>query len=125
MKTKYILIAVFAICMAYFLWPSPSVKSAIQPGDLAKGDRISNNQALDAVRAEIKVKDVVITDANVLYVSVVDDGTRRDGYAEYLCALLKEYHSTVNRVKVIKSNSSNSPKKNTPYGILIGETRCR
>lgn len=39
---------------------------------------------------EIKFKEAIITEANVLYISVVDDGTKRDGLASYFCEILRD-----------------------------------
>lgn len=80
--------------------------------------------ALNAVKKEKKVKEAIMTEANVLYVSVFDDGTRRDGYAEYLCSVLKDYGVQM-RIKVVKFGSTNSPKKDNAYGILLGESWCK
>ena len=49
-----------------------------------------NNQALETIRKEKKIIEAIITEANVLHVSVKDDGTRRDGFTQYLCLILKE-----------------------------------
>lgn len=86
---------------------------------------IKPSTALEAVKLEPKVLDAYITDAHVLYVQVRDDGTRRDGYAEYLCQLLKTYHSTANRVKVVKVGSQNDPNRDNAYGVLLGESWCQ
>lgn len=80
--------------------------------------------ALNAVKKEKKVKEAIMTEANVLYVAVIDDGTRRDGYAEYLCAVLKDYGVQM-RIKVVKFGSTNSPKRDNAYGILLGESWCK
>jgi len=80
--------------------------------------------ALNAVKKEKKIKEAIMTEANVLYAAVLDDGTRRDGYAEYLCNVLKEYGVKM-RVKVVKFGSTNSPKKDNAYGILLGESWCK
>ncbi|MFC6998025.1 hypothetical protein [Rufibacter roseus] len=82
-------------------------------------------RALRIVKAELKVLDATVTDADVLYVGVKDDGTRRDGYAEYLCQLMKDSSTTVSRVKVVKVGSHNDPAKDNAYGILLGEAWCR
>lgn len=76
------------------------------------------------VYAEQKVKDAVITDANVLYVGVQDDGTRRDGYAEYLCQLVRKNNGTVDRVKVVRAGSHTDPERDNAYGVLLGESIC-
>jgi aspartokinase len=85
----------------------------------------NNDKALIEIRKEKKVKEAIITEANVLYVSVVDDGTRRDGYAEYLCQILKENGSNINWVKVTKVNSTNDPNRDNAYGVLLGESHCQ
>ena len=46
-----------------------------------------------------------------LYVGVLDDGTNRKGYAEYLCSVLKDNQAQTNRVKIVKHNSQNDPKR--------------
>jgi hypothetical protein len=84
-----------------------------------------NEEALIEIRAEPKVREAIITEANVLYVSVDDDGTRRDGYASYLCEILKEKKAKADRVKVVKVNSANAPDRDNAYGILLGEAWCR
>lgn len=80
--------------------------------------------ALNQIKKEKKVKEAIMTEANVLYAAVIDDGTRRDGYAEYLCSVLKEYGVAM-RVKVVKFSSTNDPKRNNAYGILLGEALCK
>jgi len=54
----------------------------------------------------------------LLYVTVEDDGTRRDGYASYLCEVLNEKKTTTNWVKVVKLNSANDPNADNAYGVL-------
>lgn len=85
----------------------------------------TNEKLLRTIKAEPKVKDAVITDADVLYVGVQDDGTKRDGYAQYLCQVLKDNHSTVSRVKVVRAGSHNDPDKDNAYGVLLGESTCQ
>jgi len=82
------------------------------------------DKALAAIKKEQKVKDAIMTEANVLYAVIVDDGTRRDGYAEYLCSVLKKYGVSM-RVKLVKFGSTNDPKKDNAYGILLGESWCK
>lgn len=83
-----------------------------------------NNAALELIKQEPKVKEAIITDVNVLYVSVVDDGTNRDGYASYLCEILREKKAAAKRVKVVKVNSTNDPNRDNAYGVLLGESYC-
>lgn len=87
-------------------------------------DEPNNKLALEEISKEPKVKEAIITDANVLYVSVEDDGTNRDGYAGYLCEVLREKKATTNWVKVVKVNSTNDSNSDNAYGILLGESHC-
>lgn len=82
-------------------------------------------EALKAILSEPKVTDAVITDANVLYASVNDDGSRRDGYASYLCEVLSDFNTSVKRVKIVKTNSFNDPNADNAYGVLLGECYCK
>lgn len=87
-------------------------------------DNPNNKLALEEIRKEPKVKEALITDANVLYVTVEDDGTRRDGYAGYLCEVLNDHKATTKWVKVVKVNSSKDPDADNAYGVLLGEMNC-
>jgi hypothetical protein len=90
-----------------------------------KHQKVENTDAaLEALKKEPKILDLTLTDAKVLYVSVKDDGTRRDGYAEYVCGVLKEHGVTGKRVKIIKHGSQNDPNKDNAYGVLLGEKWC-
>jgi len=83
----------------------------------------SNSDILKLVKSEPKVRDATITSADVLYVSVVDDGTSRDGYASYICETIRG--GSVNHVKVVKFGSINDPNKDNAYGIVLGESYCK
>lgn len=83
------------------------------------------NEALAAIKKEEKIKDVIITEANVLYASVLDDGTPRNGYADYLCAVLTKYKVTNIRVKIVKFGSMKDKERDNAYGILLGESSCK
>ncbi len=87
-------------------------------------DEPNNKTALEEIKKEPKIKEAIITDANVLYVSVEDDGTKRDGYAEYLCGILKENEASTSWVKVVKVNSINEENSDNAYGVLLGEANC-
>ena len=86
---------------------------------------INDKTAIEEIRKEPKVIEALLTDANVLYVSVMDDGTRRDGFAVYLCQIIKEHNSTINCVKVVKVNSTKDPNRDNAYGVLLGESYCK
>ncbi len=102
---------------------SGDVASAQNTEKTVNNDSI-NKVALEIVKQEKKVKDVVLTDANVLYVAVESDGTDRSGYASYICETLKESKSTIEAVKVVEFGTMNSPEKDNAYGVLLGESRC-
>lgn len=93
--------------------------SAEKPGNK------NNDEVLTAIKQEPKIKDAVITDANVLYAGVEDDGTPRNGYADYLCQVLADHKSSVKWVKVVKFGSMNDPKADNAYGIVLGESHCK
>ncbi len=112
-------LSVIAVCAFTFF--------AIASGESKKDPKAEkdNEKILGLVKSEPKVKDAVITDSDVLYVGVIDDGTKRDGYADYLCQVLKDNQSGIGRVKVVKLNSQNDPNKDNAYGVLLGESWCK
>jgi hypothetical protein len=116
----YVVIAGLVMLLFVIIMP----KIAGTDSNIPKEDP-NKSAAMTAIRAEPKVMDAYVTEANVLYVQVKDDGTRRDGYASYLCQVLKENHSSVDRVKVVKAGSQNDPKRDNAYGILLGESWCK
>ncbi len=75
---------------------------------------------------EPKVKEVIITEANILYISVVDDGTKRDGLASYFCETLRDanLNQEIKKIKIVKFGSTTDPKKDNAYGVLLGESEC-
>ena len=85
----------------------------------------NNAEALVEIIDQPNVLDATITEANVLYAQVNDEGTNRNGYACSLCERLRKYNSTVLRVKLVKVNSSNDPNRDNAYGILLGECVCQ
>jgi hypothetical protein len=88
-------------------------------------DNVNNKKALEEIKKEKKIIEAFINDANVLYVSVEDDGTRRDGYAMYLCEVLASHNATTKMVKVMKVNSINDPNATNAYGVQLGESMCK
>lgn len=94
-------------------------------GDTGKPqDEPNNKLAFEEIQKEPKVIDAIITDANVLYVTVEDDGTPRDGYASYLCEVLREKQASAKWVKVVKANSASDPNADNSFGVLLGEHHC-
>jgi hypothetical protein len=89
--------------------------------------RIENNtEKLKLLMSkEPSVKDFVLTEVGVLYISVSDDGTRRDGLAEYFCQTMKDESINIKRVKIVKFGSSKDPNRDNSYGVLLGECWCK
>jgi hypothetical protein len=95
--------------------------------DLVEKSQLNPNKAvfLDRLKKEEpKVKDFVLTDANVLYVAVFDDGTNRDGFASYFCQLASEDGINLFKVVVVKYGSMKSKERDNAYGITLGESQC-
>lgn len=88
-------------------------------------DNPNNQKALAEIKKEPKITEAIITDANVLYVSVVDDGTKRDGYAQYLCQVLAEYNATTKWVKVVEAGTAGKEGADNAFGVLLGESHCK
>jgi len=99
---------------------------AIGSGESEKPlDNKNNSKALAEIKKEPKVIEAIITDVNVLYISVKDDGTDRSGYASYLCEILRENKASCNRIKVVEAGTTKHPKADNAYGILLGESYCK
>lgn len=84
------------------------VNKALEKNTAAE-EKISSNKlnaedlkALLEIKKEKKVSNAYITDQGNLYAEVEDDGTRRDGYAEYLALVLKEHGASVKKIIVLK-----------------------
>jgi len=114
MKKLYTIVALSLVLVGLLSLCSCGKNASKNPADIA---------ALAEIKNEPKVIEAILTD-NVLYVSVVDDGTRRDGYASYLCQILKDHKAITKRVKVMKAGSTNDPNKDNAYGVLLGESQC-
>lgn len=85
----------------------------------------ADSLALLILKKEPKVKEVIFTDAKVCYVSVVDDNTKnRNGYADYICEVLRENKSSMTSVKIVEAGTTNSPNKDNAYGVLLGKSNC-
>lgn len=90
--------------------------------------RASENQAdieaLKVIKEEPNVIEAFYTDSNVLYVSVEDNGSNRDGFASYLCSILKEHNAITNYVKIVRVGSMRDPNRDNAYGVKLGECHC-
>lgn len=59
-------------------------------------------KAVETIKSEPKVVDALFTQDISLWVSMRDDGSRRDGFAEYLCMTLHEEGMNVGDFVIIK-----------------------
>jgi hypothetical protein len=86
------------------------------------------NTGLIAVDAEPKIYEAVITDIDVLYVSVKDNGVSQDRFAQTLCNYLKKHKASTSRVKVVKVGATydnDYKSQRLPLqGKLLGESHC-
>lgn len=48
-------------------------------------------EALEEIKAEQNVVEAMWSRPSILWVSMRDDGSRRDGYADYLCMVLRDH----------------------------------
>lgn len=129
-KKKILGIGIISIILLIFIKTCGNDETSELKSETTKAEKKEinydsiNRIALEKIKTEPKIKDAVITDANVLYVAVLDDGTSRNGYASYCCEVLNELKTNVKRVKVVKFGSSRSPERDNAYGILLGESSC-
>ena len=72
--------------------------------------------------AEPQVKDAVWTQENFLYLGVYDDGSKRNGYAQYACLVLNDmgFRGKNIYVKIIDLHKMYKTKK----WIKLGEAYC-
>lgn len=119
--TIFLGVVVAGLIGLFALSPSSPSSSPATPAPTA--EQIA--AAVDVVKAEALVLDAVYTDAEVLYASMKSDGTRRDGYAEYLCGLLSEHGITASRVKIVEAFTQKHPERDNAFGVLMGEAVCR
>lgn len=72
---------------------------------------------------EKTAKDAVWTDRDVFKVGVIDDGSRRDGYADYVCQVLYDYGFKgekvwVQVIDIVKLTQDGS-------WVKLGESHCQ
>lgn len=88
--------------------------------------KISIEKMVDNLKKEPKIKDVLYQpNAAVQWsIGVINDGTSRNGYAMYICDVLKEHgyanDNTVVRIADIVKVANGS----TPRAASIGSARC-
>lgn len=121
MKKIIFIIAIVAI--GYFAF-----QSVRHPRELKAEPQkrhFTNETFVYYIMTDSRVKDAVLTNANVLYISVLDDGKKKNDLAADLCRSIKENSLSIARTKVVKFNSQNDPHRDNAYGVLLGECWCK
>ena len=72
---------------------------------------------------EKKAKDAMWTSDTNFKVGVLDDGTNRNGYANYVCQVLYDYGFKGKRIKVSILDIAQLARNNK--WIVLGEARCQ
>lgn len=88
-------------------------------------DNPNNKAALAELKKDPFIKEAILTDADVIYVSVDDATKNKTAYAELLCDILKKNNATSGMIKVVKYGSTNDPNADNAYGILLGYAMCK
>lgn len=82
------------------------------------------NSAIAELRQEPKIKDVHFEPSvGTLLIGVIDNGRNRDGYADYVCAVLAE-NNAVNDVELVKIVDIVKVNRHADFSA-IGSSRCR
>jgi len=81
---------------------------------------------IEIMTNEPGVKVCSIVDQGIMYASMINDGTRRDGFAEYLCQVLNEDYpdAKVEKVIIVELWTHKAPNRNSKFGIHLGESNC-
>lgn len=115
-----ILVVLLAILIIFVIAPGIYYNNKEKKEDAGIKEKLKT-----VMKNEPRVKDYTLTEAGVLYISVNDDGTRRDGFAEYLCQQMNDNQIKVDRVKIVKYGSQKAPNRDCAYGVLLGESWCK
>lgn len=83
-----------------------------------------NSELLRVIKSEPKIYNAVITKEHALYVSVLDDGTSRNGYAQYICEVVRDFNTDISTIKVVKHNSIKS-SEDIVYEPMLGQSQCK
>lgn len=73
---------------------------------------------------EPKVKDALWTSSFMFKVGVIDDGSNRDGYAEYVCGLLRDDYQITDSTLMVQVIDISKLVKQGEW-IKLGEASCR
>ena len=100
-SSLWIFIGIFLIIVAFPKFdniqdtPTSTVKSSNNKQYNVQNKKLTQEQKekiLQLVKSESKVKDAIFPNSSdsLLYVGVYNDGTRKDGFAEYLCLSINQ-----------------------------------
>jgi uncharacterized protein YbbC (DUF1343 family) len=91
-------------------------------------ENVNNKKAIQEIKDSYgeseRFVEVMLTDADVLYISVRDNGVDQSQFAHTICNVLKSNNATTKWVKIVKANSSNDPNADNSYGVLLGDCHC-
>lgn len=121
MKKRYLIGGAFILLVILVNISNYGKKSEPIP---QKPSQALKDSVVSEIKKEKKVKEAFLTDANVLYAYVIDDKTKRDGYATYLCQAINERKAGIDRVKIIAVGSIKAATADNAYGRLLGSCWC-
>lgn len=130
--SKYPPLPIFLLVAACGAGPE-KLPDASNPASSADGSAVaaepidpSAAAAMAAIRAEPKVRDLVYepTGAVEWQVGVVDDGTPRHGFAEYLCIVIREAGAMTERTSVRVVDISAVSKGESFRAASLGRVEC-
>lgn len=104
----------------FFVYLFSLLLAACGGSKIKPADDLGNKAALAEIRKEKKVKEAILTGANVFYVSVEDDGTIRNGLAEYFAQILIDNKASSKWVKVVEFGTTG---EKYGYGKVLGEAK--
>jgi hypothetical protein len=93
----------------------------VQEAPFGEAERAARRERAEkSLRTEPQISDLVWS-GPFLYVGMLDDGGRRDGYAGYVCEVLREHHAEAGVTVIIKDFA-----KMVGHGehVKLGEARC-
>ena len=105
-KIKYSILGIFVFLFAVGFLSNPDMFDVSPPTTIEKSGKIvqivkptkDEIKAKEALKSKVKnilikepkIKDVLWSSDNILQIGIFDDGTNRNGYAEYICLVLNE-----------------------------------
>lgn len=103
-------IAAVVMVLAYLIWGTDEISSMESE---PSGSGRARASVLEAIESERRVSSAS-WEGSKLRVGVADDGSRRDGYAAYLCEVVREHGATPAEIAV----------QDSATGITLGYNSC-